>query len=173
MERTLWVDRKFTFDYPDGWYYNVLERLYGTVARIKDMTEGVPEGILEARPNDKWSIKEHIGHLADLEDLHTGRIADFLEGKDVLRAADMSNTQTKKAQHILKPLDALIKEFEEKRNRLLNHFEDMADDILIKKSLHPRLQVMMRPIDLALFCAEHDDHHLTTMRMIIKRPIQI
>ncbi|MFT4669296.1 MAG: hypothetical protein ACI9M9_001964 [Flavobacteriaceae bacterium] len=29
--------------------------------------------------------------------------------------------------------------------------------------MHPRLKVLMRPVDLLFFVAEHDDHHLATI----------
>ena len=35
------------------------------------------------------------------------------------------------------------------------------------QSMHPRLQVMMKPVDMAFFTAEHDDHHLATVREIL------
>lgn len=30
MQRTKWTERKFTFDFPEGWLSNILERLRGT-----------------------------------------------------------------------------------------------------------------------------------------------
>jgi hypothetical protein len=45
----------------------------------------------------------------------------------------------------------------------------LSKEELSKASLHPRLKVMMTPVDLALFDAEHDDHHLVTISEIISR----
>src|SRR5687768_15243098 len=97
MDRTKWTERKFTFDFPDGWIFNIIERLKGTTARLYWITATLSEEELTARPNGKWSIKEHIGHLTDLEELHEGRIDDFLARKEILRAADMSNAKTESA----------------------------------------------------------------------------
>ena len=164
MERTKWVDRKFTFDAPEGWIYNILERLHGTAVRIEEIVKGVSEEKLRFKPGGKWSIKEHIGHLYDLEALHEGRIYDFVMGQETLRAADMSNAQTEASNHNARSIDELINMFKERRLKLIERFKSLDDATQLRKALHPRLQVMMRPIDVALFTAEHDDHHLRWMR---------
>jgi len=43
MQRAKWTDRKFTFDFPEGWLADILERLRGTEIRIQDMILGMPE----------------------------------------------------------------------------------------------------------------------------------
>ncbi len=91
MERTKWVDRKFSFDIPEGWLLNILTRLEGTIVRLKSLTTTLSDAQLSEKPNGEWSIKEHIGHLLDLEEIHLGRIYDFIDRKAILSAADMSN----------------------------------------------------------------------------------
>ena len=164
MERTKWVDRRFTFDAPEGWIYNILERLHGTPARIAEIVKGVAEDKLRNKPGGKWSIKEHIGHLYDLEALHEGRIYDFVMNQDTLRAADMSNAQTEASNHNNRSVDKLIHMFTERRLKLIERFISLDDATQMRKAMHPRLQVLMRPIDVAYFTAEHDDHHLRSIR---------
>lgn len=118
--------------------------------------------------NGKWSIKEHIGHLSDLEELHEGRIDDFISRKQVLRAADMSNLKTNQANHNNKSVEKLIREFSLKRKEFISRLEKLDDEILRQQSLHPRLKITMRPVDMACFTAEHDDHHLTTIHFMVK-----
>jgi hypothetical protein len=67
MQQTKWIERKFNFDFPIGILPNILERLRGTPARIKEMSHSISEFAAEQMHNNKWSIKEHIGHLSDLE----------------------------------------------------------------------------------------------------------
>lgn len=100
MKRTEWLKRDFPPIEDNGILPSIIERLCGTPARIEEMVSQVSPGILVKKPDNKWSVKEHIGHLADLEP--TG--------------------------------------------------------------LHPRLKTPMRMIDLANFVAEHDDHHLASIR---------
>ncbi|MEO8151046.1 MAG: DinB family protein [Bacteroidia bacterium] len=166
MDRTKWTERKFNFDFPEGWIYNILERLRGTPARINDMTHSLVDAQTTFKPEGKWSIKEHIGHLADLEELHEGRIADFLLRKEILRAADMSNAKTNQANHNSKSIQQLLNNFSAKRKQFVTHLEKLDNETQYFKSMHPRLKVMMRPVDMAYFTAEHDDHHLATMREI-------
>ena len=167
MQRTKWLDRKFSFDYPEGWIFNILERLRGTVPRLRDMTSGLSESHAALRFNDKWSIKEHIGHLSDLEPLWDGRLDDFMAGLDTLRAADMSNAATTAANHNEKTLAQLIDEFARRRYQLLAKFEQLPDEVHMQQALHPRLLVMMRPVDAAYFTAEHDAHHLCDIYNLI------
>ena len=41
--------------------------------------------------------------------------------------------------------------------------EVLSDEEIAAAAIHPRLGQRMRVIDMALFVAEHDDHHLATM----------
>ncbi len=166
MKRMLWVERKFTFDLPPGWLPNVLERLRGTHARLIRLCAPLTEEEAEFKPDGKWSIKEHIGHLSDLEALHEGRIDDFIAGKVVLRAADMRNRKTEESNHNAYSRAELIANFAAIRAHFISRLEELDDETQAFESLHPRLNVRMKPVDMAYFTAEHDDHHLATMREI-------
>ncbi len=167
MERTTWLQRKFNFDFSAGMVYVVLERLRGAIPRMRDITAGLTNEQLCYRPNSKWSIKEHIGHLSDLEDIHDGRIDDLIAGKETLRAADMTNAKTNTANHNDRSIEDLLNEFATKRNAFIARLQQLDDNIQMRQALHPRLQVMMRPVDVAYFTAEHDDDHITSIREII------
>lgn len=132
-----------------------------------DMTKGLSDEQLSFQPGGKWSIKEHIGHLSDLEELHEGRIDDFIARKEVLRAADMTNAKTYEANHNAKEFSGLINEFKEKRDHYVSYIAQLNEETQTFKSMHPRLQTMVRPVDIAYFTAEHDDHHLADIRLII------
>jgi len=172
MERTKWVDRKFTFDLPEGWIFNILERLSGTPVRIQHMVHGLSDELASRQLNQKWSIKEEIGHLYDLEALHDGRLDDFIAGKENLRAADMRNTLTNDSHHNDREVPILLDLFSSRRKNFIAKLESLDDEIQTRKSMHPRLQVLMRPIDVALFTAEHDDHHLASIRAVLNRLMQ-
>lgn len=164
MQRTTWLERKFNFDFPAGMIYVVLERLRGSLPQIQSMIAGLSDEQLSLKIDGKWSIKEEIGHLNDLEELHDGRIDDFLAGKEVLRAADMQNIKTNQANHNKRSVTELLNTFENKRHDFIGRLEQLSDDMQTRTAMHPRLQVIMRPVDMAYFTAEHDDHHITTIR---------
>jgi hypothetical protein len=167
MQRTKWTDRKFELNIPAGWLPDIVERLTGTKVRLREMVKNLSEVQASFKPHEQWSIKEHIGHLTDLEQLHEGRIDDFINRRKELRAADMSNAKTYEANHNTSKLDELLKDFENKRNTLVKRLQGLDDDTQRFESLHPRLQKPMKPVDMAFFTAEHDDHHLASIREVL------
>ena len=158
-----WVDRRFTFNLPEGLFPVVVERLRGTPARIEDKVRALSPTLLTRRDGNTWSIQEHIGHLLDLDELHAGRLDDFLAGAAVLRAADMTNRKTVEASHNERPLADLLKAFRHEREAFVARLDAWDESLLSATALHPRLQQPMRVIDMAWFTAEHDDHHLARM----------
>lgn len=168
MQRTLWTDRKFAFDFPEGWIYNIVARLRGTVPRLHWLVQSLTDEQLAAKSEGKWSIKEHIGHLADLEPLHEGRIDDFINRVQTLRPADMANQRTNEANHNAKNSDTLIGEFDSLRQKFISRLLSLDDHTQYYKAIHPRLRVSLRPVDIAYFVAEHDDHHLAHIYSIAK-----
>ncbi|MEW6467402.1 MAG: DinB family protein [Bacteroidota bacterium] len=161
MKRLRWTERRFNFDYPPGMFPFLVERLRGTAPRIADLAAGLDGTLLTRQLNGRWSIQEHIGHLIDLEELHDGRIDDYLNGAPVLRAADMENKKTYAARHNEQDLAGLLSTFKKVRSHFISRLEKLDPE---RSALHPRLQQPMRVVDLAYFVAEHDDWHLTLMR---------
>jgi hypothetical protein len=168
MQRTKWTERTFSFDFPEGWLPNILERLRGTPARINELTVLLSDEDASFTPHGKWSIKEHMGHLSDLDDLQEARIDDFIARKKMLRAADMANTKTVEANHNAKSVQQLFLNFVNKRKHLVARLEKLDDETQRFNAMHPRLNIPMRPVDAAFFTAEHDDHHLADIRVIIE-----
>ena len=159
----LWTDRHFTFNLPEELFPVVIERLRGTPARIEDKVRNAPAAILIRREGEAWSIQEHIGHLLDLDELHAGRLDDFLAGAPELRAADMTNRKTHEAGHNGRPIEDLLRDFRRERERFVARLDAWDPGLIALTALHPRLRKPMRVIDMAFFTAEHDDHHLTRM----------
>ncbi|MBK9108685.1 MAG: DinB family protein [Saprospiraceae bacterium] len=167
MQRLAWTARTFQFDIPEGWIYNIMERLEGTGPRLKFMLQQITDDRASQKLDGKWSLKEHIGHLIDLEELHEGRIEDFLSGKQTLRAADMQNIKTEQADHNSNSIPELIENFNNTRKVFIQSLRKLDDVRMSFHSRHPRLKVPMKPVDMAYFVAEHDDHHLASMREIL------
>lgn len=76
--QTPWFNRKFHFDHSQFIFPSILERLEGTPLRLSKKVENLNEEIAAHKPEGKWSIKEHIAHLADLEVLWQNRCQDIL-----------------------------------------------------------------------------------------------
>jgi uncharacterized damage-inducible protein DinB len=165
----LWTDRAFRFDLPVEMFPIVIERLRGTAPRIEDKVRGLSPELLTRREGDSWSIQEHIGHLLDLDELHAGRLDDYLANAEVLRPADMENRKTWQANHNVRGADFLIQQFRREREAFVERLETWDPARLGQTALHLRLEQPMRVIDMALFVAEHDDHHLARMTWLARR----
>lgn len=160
MQIPKWTSRTFKFDHPVGHFPYFIERLRATVPRLEEQCGGLSEEILTRKPGGTWSIKENIGHLIDLEELHEGRLDDFRQGASILRAWDVTNARTTNANHNQRSLRELIAGFRTVRGRFIEGLAGLNTDELSRTAQHPRLNLPMRVVDMAYFVAEHDVHHL-------------
>src|SRR5215472_15558852 len=163
-----WTHREFTFDQPIGVFPAVLERLRGTPPRASALVTGVSEEILGTRVNEKWSVKEHLGHLVDLHALDETRLREFQNRVPVLSKADMSNSATEHGNHRETPVAEILEKMRIGRNALVHQLEVMTEEDVAVAAMHPRLHKSMRLLDWAYFVAEHDDHHLAHVARAIR-----
>jgi uncharacterized damage-inducible protein DinB len=164
-----WFDRRFLFDLPLELAPNLLERLRGTPARLRERLRDVPKGVLTRRDGDAWSVQEQVGHLLVLEPLWSGRIDDVLAGAERLRAADLTNAATFDADFNSGDLAPILYAFTQARASLVARLEALDGEEWGISALHPRLEQPMRILDLVEFVAEHDDHHLVAITGLVKR----
>ena len=165
--RMRWFDRAFGPELEADVFPAVIERLRGLLPRIDDKLRSVPANVLTERPGDTWSVQENIGHLADLEPLWDGRLDDFLADAPVLREADLENKKTHVARHNERGVQAVVAELRERREHFVQRLSALEPADFARTSNHPRLGAPMRLLDLMLFVAEHDDHHLMRMTEIL------
>lgn len=161
-----WFDRTFEHSLTPEAAPGVLARLRAAPGRLADAVDGLPEAVLTHRPGSRWSIQENVGHLLDLEPLLEQRLDDFDRSAAVLHAADIENRKTHEASHNRRSIDDLLSAFRRERLRVLARLERMTAADLARIARHPRLQRDMSVVDLCFFVAEHDDHHLATIREI-------
>jgi DinB superfamily len=161
MER--WFDRSFSLGLPITTAAELQERLRGAADRIDAAVAGLPVPVLTHRPEGRWSIQEHVGHLFDLEPLGEQRLDDFDAGASMLRAADLENRRTHEARHNERRIADLAAEFRAARASIVRRLEKMSPAELARTALHPRLNQPMTVVDWCFFVAEHDDHHLNSI----------
>jgi uncharacterized damage-inducible protein DinB len=162
-EQEKWFERTFDFTLPPNRFPGLVERLRGTPARLEERTRPLSRDVLVRRTNGQWSIQENVGHLLDLEPLWYRRVEQLFAGEQELAVADLTNRRTHEADHNRRDLADLLGEFRAARSGLVMRLSGADDAQLTHSALHPRLRTPMRLIDLALFVAEHDDHHLVTI----------
>ncbi len=77
-----------------------------------------------------------------------------------MHAADMSNRLTHEANHNANTVEHILAAFRRERMEFVARLDAYDEAFIERRALHPRLMAQIRPIDLAFFIAEHDDHHL-------------
>lgn len=162
-----WIKREVSFDQPIDVFPVLLERLRGTAARAKELIAGVSDEVLATRPHGKWSVKDHLGHLVDLQPLDEQRLREFLECTPVLSPADISNRATEVGNHREKPVAQILAQLRCGREELACKLDALTEEQIGISAVHPRLQKPMRLMDWVYFVAEHDDHHLAKARRAI------
>jgi uncharacterized damage-inducible protein DinB len=159
-----WFDRKFELGLGPEGAPELLERLRRAPDRLADAVRGLSREILTRKPDGKWSIQENAGHLLDLESLWDKRLDDYDAGATELHPADLENRKTHEAAHNDRPILEILADFSSVRGRIVDKLASMSAAELARTALHPRLRQPMSVVDLCFFVAEHDDHHLGTIR---------
>lgn len=162
-KRERWFERSFDFEVPVSRFPSLLERLGGTPARLEERTRELTPEVLTRARDGRWSAQENVGHLVDLEPLWLQRARQIFAREPELAAADLTNRRTNEANHNARRLSDLLAEFRTLRGQLLLLLRTADSSVLVHSALHPRLRTPMRLIDLAVFVAEHDDHHLAAI----------
>lgn len=165
-----WFDRTFDFSTSQNIFPSILERLRGTPARLEEKFGSIPPALLTRKVDNTWSIKEHLGHLSDLEPLWQQRLDDIITGKEELTPTDLQNNRTTEAHHNDTAVEELLLRFRQIRARTVASLEAIDEATVFKYALHPRLKTPMRTMDLFLFVADHDDHHLARITELSRLP---
>ena len=158
-----WFERNLKFGYSKEMLPFFVERLEGAIIRTEQKVKGIDDNILSQKPNGKWSVKENIGHLAEVDEIANRRIDEMIAGIPVMSPA-VFEPQDYSSWPIIKVLEF----FKTTRLSNIKKYRSIKESELLKSSQHPRLKVMMTPIDLAWFDAEHDDHHLVKINEILQ-----
>jgi uncharacterized damage-inducible protein DinB len=163
-----WFERNFDFEHLSTTSTVILERLSQTTTLLRSKLSPLSDYELE-KSNEKWSMKQNVGHLTDLEPIWLIRVNDILSGKEIMREIDLSNRKTNEANHNHIPVLDLIANFETERAKLLEISWSHFDELESRSSIHPRLGIKMKIRDLLYFVAEHDSHHLATIDHLINQ----
>ncbi len=169
IQQTPWFSRSFYFNFPVTDFPVIFSRLEGSIFRLQCILANADEEACSYNA-DGWSVKEHLGHLSDLEELWWKRLQDFLDRREILSPADLTNAKTKEAGHNEKTIEQLMQAFIRERQRILESVYDFDPGTLGLTSVHPRLQQPMRLIDALYFVAEHDDHHIAKISALLRKP---
>ncbi len=168
MKQEKWFNRTFNFENSQNIFPSILERLSGTPLRLEEKAKEVHENRLTFTMDNTWTMKENIGHLIDLEPLWQGRLEDIINCQIELRPTDLQNSKTYLANHNATSLQVLLAAFRKIRQQTMITLQSIDEETIFKSALHPRLKTPMRTMDLFLFVAEHDDHHLARITELLR-----
>ena len=164
MKTIPWFERNLKFGYPIEMLPYFLERLDGTFVRLETKVKGISNEVLSQQVNGKWSVKQNIGHLAEVDEINFRRIGEMIAGVAQLSPAVFEPKKDYNGQDV----KDVLRYFQETRLNNIKRYTSLTEVELTKSSMHPRLKVQITPVDLAWFDAEHDDHHLVTINNILK-----
>jgi hypothetical protein len=162
-----WFERNLKFGHPPEMLPFFLERLEGTIVRLEQKVNRIDNNILSEKLNGKWSIKETIGHLAEVDQIGNRRMDEMISGTPILSPAVFEPRNYNPW-----PIEEVLDHFRQSRKSNLKKYRTLSGSDLKRTSLHPRLKLPMTPVDLAWFDAEHDDHHLVRINEIIQSLIK-
>src|SRR6187549_3206565 len=163
MNETPWFERELIFGKPAEMLPYYLERLEGTIVRLEKKVKGIDNVILSTRYNGKWSIKQNIGHLAEVDEVSNKRLDEMKNGLAVLSPAAFEPKDYNPW-----PIGKVLAYFRDVRSVNIQKYQQLTENDLKRSSLHPRLKTPMTPVDLAWFDAEHDDHHLVKIQNLLQ-----
>lgn len=143
------------------------ERLLGTHARLMHLFLGQAPERLYNRSDDKWSVVGHAAHLLVVQHRFAARLEDFQALRPTLCTIDLSDQDEELKQHLLRNLGDLLEEFRLERLAFVQTLLDAESHVHRHVALHPCGNRPMRTVDMLLWIAEHDDHHLATMRLML------
>jgi len=111
---------------------------------------------------DKWSVKEVIGHMGDIERLFLSRALHFarqtpgplpgIEQDDWMKAADFAS----------RSMGDLIDEFAAVRESTLHFFKHLDDKAWTRKGIASEKEITVRA--LAFITLGHERHHLGILK---------
>ena len=167
MKLIPWSDRKLPFGKGvDEWPF-LLERLRGTPVRSSHLLKGIPIECIVLQQQGRWSAMGHLTHMLFLDQRFQARIDDFEQRRPALCRISLEEQEERiKLASNRQPGD-LLEEHRITRLDLVKRLATMDEAVLHHLASHPCMGSAMSPVDMALWIAEHDDHHLLSMRMAL------
>ncbi len=151
----------------------LLERVQGTAARLSTLLAHQPSERLLHRLNGKWSAMEHLGHLLTLQDRFDPRVDDFQQRRTRLCNISLHDQEPIVQGHRSRMLGDVLEEFRLKRLEFAKRVERLHRRSLEHVAYHPCQDRTMRPMDMLYWIAEHDDHHLASVRALLNDPLSV
>jgi len=143
---------------------NQVNALLDNILTLKNLISNISEDKAELKPDQKWSIKEHVGHLLTIESLWIARLDDFAMGKATLRPWNGTNADTDAGEFNKQRLPKIFEDFESIRSahvKMIEFYLPKQDEL---SSFHEGKQKKMTLRDHIEVMANHDRQHIDIIK---------
>ena len=145
---------------PDG---DVVELLRAQIRETVEFLAGIPEERAGHRyAPGKWSIREVVGHMADVERIMAYRALRIARGDRTPLPGFDENAYVPAANFDVRTLDSLARELEAARRSTVAFLETLDAEVAARRGTVNNLEVTARA--LAYIIAGHERHHVKILR---------
>ncbi|MFN6379964.1 MAG: DinB family protein [Flavobacteriales bacterium] len=145
-----------------------IDQLISFPSSLGQTLENLPKSLLLERPDQKWSIQTHAGHLLTMESLWIGRLDDFFLERPTLRPWNGTNADTDAAQFDLQNITQILDDFASIRLAHLNMIKENLSLLSPRSCLHERSGKQLTFQDHLKWIVNHDQEHLKIINDRIK-----
>lgn len=144
----------------DGNIFDILmDQMHETHTLIGSLT---PEQATCRYAEDKWTVKEVIGHLIDSERVFAYRGLCFSRGERKDLPGFDQDEYVKEANFNDRSLQSLGEEYFSQRNSTIALFKSLPEDIMLRKGKANGFTFTVRSIPFII--AGHERHHLDVLK---------
>ena len=138
----------------------IVQHLKETPDKLEEVIANMPADVLVFKPEGKWSIQEHIGHLLCIESLWIARLDDLVLGHESVRPWNGTNADTDAARFNEQNIKAILRDFKNIRDMHATMLQGLTDKAEILVSRHPDNGKTLRLLDHVWMMLQHDREHL-------------
>jgi hypothetical protein len=145
---------------PDG---ELVDLLRSEIGETLSLVRGIPEERASHRYGPgKWSIKEVVGHMADVERIMGYRLLRIARGDTTPLPGFDENAYVPMANFEARSLASLAKEFEQVRRATIAFMETLEPEAAARRGTANNMEISARAI--AYIIAGHERHHVRILR---------
>jgi hypothetical protein len=137
----------------------LLNQMQETYTLISSLT---PEQAVYRYAEDKWTVKEVIGHLIDTERIFACRCLCFSREQDAVLPGFDQDVYVQNGNYNARSLASLGKEYYSLRNANVHLFRSLPPSVHLQKGTANSYPVTVRAIPFII--AGHERHHLQQLK---------
>jgi len=137
-----------------------LEQLLTFPITLKEVIGNMDTRLLLERPQQKWSIQTHAGHLLTMESLWIGRLDDYFLERPKLRPWNGTNADTEAAQFDLQNITQILDDFKSIRSAHIKMIKQNLELLSSRSCLHEGHGKQITFLEHLQWIVKHDQEHL-------------